>query len=901
MKIFLSYASEDAGIAGEVNRALTNEGHKVFFSGYDFHPGEGFDRKIRENIEQCDIFIFLISPDSVRKGKYTLSELRLAEAKWVRPKGYIIPVLLRETPLSTIPALLARLDFLIERGHLAAELAGAVAKIEKETRRRNLVKTARVALASLRAAVLDTVTGLYATCAHNFDRLRQALRQTAPETRWMFAVLAVPVAAAFLTHYAVNGVTHRPEPHGAAVVAIAVSSDGTRLASLDASGELRLMELASRQITVVARDPAAPRRVALHAIPTPGGNSAFTTVHANGHETTIGNFAPQAPAATAGPPGTYVASAVNSDSMIAIALARTDFPQQQQQKQVAPAGAVYAVQFHNPWTAELLLPTRPTVLAPYAASPTRAIFRSSSRYRPFLIGFADGTVGIITFNGDTPRLGVSPPFRPGEMVRPIHLVASSGDGAIASVDTSGQIKLWQIDKTTQAPVTVDLVLPFQSMGHTRIVMAATFSPDGRHVVTGSYDYTAQVWDVATGALLETFEGHAGPVIAASFSSDGRRLLTGSDDQSAVLWDAATGARLRAFVGHTGVVTAVAFSPDGSRILTGSGDNTVRLWNVVTGAQLGTFEGHTGAILAVAFSPDGSRIITGSADNTVRQTTNVPLKAIRVSTGTSAVALSPDGSRLITGSRDNIVRLWNAITGAQIRTFKGHTGIINAVAFSRDGSSVITGSADKTARLWDAETGALLGTFEGHTGEVNAVAFSPDGSSVVTGSDDNTARIWRLDHVYANLCLDCVGAGFTNDGTRLVLATGSGRVFEINPVSGLVRDRTNVPAGVAVAVADVAGQGVALGMADGETMWFDIDGAVPLGVHADTVSAAVKLADGRVALGFLDGAIEIVDPSMHGIVAAADLWPEMRQLALAIGGWARGLWEAKLPQLSTAAF
>ncbi|MFZ1681760.1 MAG: hypothetical protein WAT70_12150, partial [Rhizobiaceae bacterium] len=72
-------------------------------------------------------------------------------------------------------------------------------------------------------------------------------------------------------------------------------------------------------------------------------------------------------------------------------------------------------------------------------------------------------------------------------------------------------------------------------------------------------------------------GHDGSVTAAAFSPDGRTVLTGSWDNTARLWEAATGKELRRFEGHENWVTAAAFSPDGRTVLTGSWDNTARLW------------------------------------------------------------------------------------------------------------------------------------------------------------------------------------------------------------------------------------------------------------------------------------------------------------------------------------
>ena len=48
-------------------------------------------------------------------------------------------------------------------------------------------------------------------------------------------------------------------------------------------------------------------------------------------------------------------------------------------------------------------------------------------------------------------------------------------------------------------------------GHTAQVFGVAFSPDGRRIVTGSYDKTVKVWDAATGQELLVLKGHAGLV------------------------------------------------------------------------------------------------------------------------------------------------------------------------------------------------------------------------------------------------------------------------------------------------------------------------------------------------------------------------------------------------------
>jgi len=302
------------------------------------------------------------------------------------------------------------------------------------------------------------------------------------------------------------------------------------------------------------------------------------------------------------------------------------------------------------------------------------------------------------------------------------------------------------------------------------VTSVAFSPNGRQVLTGSWDGTARVWDAATGKELRQFEGHTGWVLSVAFSPDGRQVLTGSgnpfertSDNTARLWDAATGQELRRFEGHTDPVTSVAFSPDGRQVLTGSGDKTARLWDAATGKELRRFEGHTDWVVSVAFSPDGRQVLTGSGflgifgesrDNTARLwdvTTGQEFRRFEGHTeAVWSVAFSPDGRQVLTGSGDKTARLWDAATGKELRRFEGHTEAVWSVAFSPDGRQVLTGSWDKTARLWDVATGQELRRFEGHSAAVWPVVFSPDGRQVLTGAGhfvgvapDNTARLWDV--------------------------------------------------------------------------------------------------------------------------------------------------------------
>ena len=112
--------------------------------------------------------------------------------------------------------------------------------------------------------------------------------------------------------------------------------------------------------------------------------------------------------------------------------------------------------------------------------------------------------------------------------------------------------------------------------------------------------------------------HPSPVEDAAFSPDGKSVVTGGDDGTAQLWDIATGTAIGHPLEHPRDVNTVAFSPDGKTILTGCYDGSARLWEVATGRLAGPPISHGGeGEVIVVFSPDGKSFVTGFQGLTIR--------------------------------------------------------------------------------------------------------------------------------------------------------------------------------------------------------------------------------------------------------------------------------------------
>lgn len=416
-------------------------------------------------------------------------------------------------------------------------------------------------------------------------------------------------------------------------------------------------------------------------------------------------------------------------------------------------------------------------------------------------------------------------------------------------------------------------------GHSGSVLSATFSPDGQRILTASNDGTAGIWNADSGMLLFLLKGHEMPVWTARYSADGRRIVTASSDRTARTWDADTGAPLAVLQGHIDSVGAANYSIDSRRIITASYDRTARVWDADSGKELALLMGHSDRVATAIFAPDGRRVITTSYDKTARiwdaSSGQALVRLLGHGDRVGSVSYSPDGRRIVTGSHDKTARVWDAETGSLLHLLEGHRGTITSVKFSPDGRRIVTGSLDGTARIWESDDGKVAAVLQGHGYSVARANFSPDSHSVVTASQDKTARIWSTDSSQVLATLEGheakVGAAcFNPDGQRIVTASADqvARVWELKSGKPVLLLRGHEDRVISAAYSP-NGQHIVTASQDKSARIWDAESGKPVAIlqgHSAAVMCASYSPSGqRIATASLDNTARIWDASTGKLI------------------------------------
>lgn len=371
-------------------------------------------------------------------------------------------------------------------------------------------------------------------------------------------------------------------------------------------------------------------------------------------------------------------------------------------------------------------------------------------------------------------------------------VAFVGPRRVAAANQLGQIYIWELPEKPpefkadpKADRQAPNVWPARRLdGHTNEISRLVATPDGKLLVSASFDKSIRVWptdaiaagkaDVvldeetrkrdakrqgkkepyaAPGVSVETqtasgiLEGHKEWVYALGISGDGRRVISGDAACQTIVWDVASKKQVSAWTGQPwNWVVAASLSPDGKTAFVSENRYKRDDFDVPTPA-LKTFDADTGKekvdFLKVQFPKFKPEDRTYGGSQLWRKF---------VANGLICSAWSPDGKLVAVGQGGETdtgkVHLLDAETGKLVRDVAGHQYGITDVIFSSDSKYTVSVGRDTCARVCQVSDGkevAVLGAPRGGQFKdwLSAVALSPDEKLLAASDIAGLVQVWEF--------------------------------------------------------------------------------------------------------------------------------------------------------------
>jgi len=368
--------------------------------------------------------------------------------------------------------------------------------------------------------------------------------------------------------------------------------------------------------------------------------------------------------------------------------------------------------------------------------------------------------------------------------------------------------------------------------HSGEISDVAYSPDGSRLVSAGFDGALRLWDVQSGALLQSWPGESGQLHGVAWSPDGSQLASTGQDGAVRLWDARTGALLTPLDAHSSAGNSVAWSADGALLASGGDDGQVIVWDAATLDQIQAIPlPDQPLVKGVAFAPDGTRLaaalalpaalansqsqmagravvldpFTGAEQFQLIGHSDSVLDVAWSPRCADAATAGPAGGRctelLATASADGTARTWDAWTGEPRDVLAGHEGWVQGVAFSPDGQRLASASWDRTAKIWEASSGRELYTLARHAGWLADLAWNPAcqpatdaagaplcGQQLASAGEDGAIRLWNTGPSREVLSIvassqPVLRLAWSSDGQRLATASADGQAQVWDAASG----------------------------------------------------------------------------------------------------------------------
>ena len=202
------------------------------------------------------------------------------------------------------------------------------------------------------------------------------------------------------------------------------------------------------------------------------------------------------------------------------------------------------------------------------------------------------------------------------------------------------------------------------------INALAFSLDGKTLASGggepSREGELKIWNVADGKELKSIPGvHSDSILDLQYSSDGGKLASSGADRFVKVIDVASGKVVNSFEGHTHHVLGVSWKRDGRTLASGGADSAIKVWDALKGARKKSIGGFSKEVTAVRYVDNKNYFFAVAGDSAARFVDENG-KTVRSFGGAAdflhAADVTADAAVVAAGGQDGTLRVWNGADG-----------------------------------------------------------------------------------------------------------------------------------------------------------------------------------------------------------------------------------------------
>jgi WD40 repeat protein len=315
------------------------------------------------------------------------------------------------------------------------------------------------------------------------------------------------------------------------------------------------------------------------------------------------------------------------------------------------------------------------------------------------------------------------------------------DDEVAGVTDAGSLYLWNAD--TGASI-------HKSLGSGNGLLSVAFSPDGTQIAVGGGVRTnsgengvVALYGAPSLAELGSYSDQSNAVSHVAFDP-AAGALAAADNGGKVIFLSTQGLSSLGTIELGSTSEAVAFNPSGRLLATSDSQGAVQFWNPSTGQQVGPSMQDGSIVYGLAFSPDGRLLASGdfAGDILVWSAAARMPGAVAFNSGhVLQLSINSDSKELATVGARNL-EIWQFSPRKRIADLTTKGSLYTAVFSPHDPNLLAVGEGDGNVALYDTAT--RHSTILPQQGAaVNQIAFSPDGTQLAVGHANGKIALWTL--------------------------------------------------------------------------------------------------------------------------------------------------------------